>query len=219
MKLVARWGIYLAGLVVLAFGLTLNTKAGLGVSPIISVSLSISELTGQSFGDITFLMYAFFVAAQYILRGRNSHVRDLLQLPLSLVFSRLLNRMGAGISYSCAEHSLGANFLLLALALICTGIGVAMTIDMRLIPNPADGIVQAMSERFRWELGLSKNVCDATCAGFTILLTLLVAGRVMNIGVGTVLAMLCVGRVITIFNHFLQRKLLWAAGIFDAAVG
>lgn len=30
--------IYIAGLLILAMGLTLNTKAGLGVSPIISVS-------------------------------------------------------------------------------------------------------------------------------------------------------------------------------------
>ena len=34
----ARWGFYLMGLLILAMGLTLNTKAGLGVSPIISLS-------------------------------------------------------------------------------------------------------------------------------------------------------------------------------------
>lgn len=32
-----RWLFYLAGLFILALGLTLNTKTGLGVTPIISV--------------------------------------------------------------------------------------------------------------------------------------------------------------------------------------
>ena len=35
---------YILGLLILAMGLTLNTKAGLGVSPIISVSYSISTI-------------------------------------------------------------------------------------------------------------------------------------------------------------------------------
>ena len=35
---------YVIGLLVLALGLTLNTKTGLGVSPIISVAYSISEI-------------------------------------------------------------------------------------------------------------------------------------------------------------------------------
>ena len=41
---------YLIGLLVLAAGLTLNTKAGLGVSPIISVAYSVSVIAGQNFG-------------------------------------------------------------------------------------------------------------------------------------------------------------------------
>ena len=36
--------IYIAGLLILALGIILNTKAGLGVSPIISVAYSISQI-------------------------------------------------------------------------------------------------------------------------------------------------------------------------------
>ena len=39
-----RGGFYLVGLLVLALGISLNTKTGLGVSPIISVSYSISTI-------------------------------------------------------------------------------------------------------------------------------------------------------------------------------
>ena len=50
-KMVNRIIIYVAGLLVLALGIILNTKAGLGVSPIISVSYSISQINGFHFGN------------------------------------------------------------------------------------------------------------------------------------------------------------------------
>ena len=50
-KMVNRIIIYVAGLLVLALGMILNTKAGLGVSPIISVSYSISQINGFNFGN------------------------------------------------------------------------------------------------------------------------------------------------------------------------
>lgn len=50
-KMVNRIIIYVAGLLVIALGIILNTKAGLGVSPIISVSYSISQINGFNFGN------------------------------------------------------------------------------------------------------------------------------------------------------------------------
>lgn len=50
-KMVNRIIIYVAGLLVLALGIILNTKAGLGVSPIISVSYSISQINSFNFGN------------------------------------------------------------------------------------------------------------------------------------------------------------------------
>ena len=51
-------------MVVLALGLTLNTLTNLGVSPIISVPYSISQITGLNLSNITFVVYAIFVVVQ-----------------------------------------------------------------------------------------------------------------------------------------------------------
>ena len=99
LKAVYRWTFYILGMLVLALGLTLNTKAGLGVSPIISIAFAVSEIWGWNFGDMTFLLYSLFVAGQFVLRGKNSRLTDLLQLPLSLAFSRVLNL------YSCLLYT------------------------------------------------------------------------------------------------------------------
>jgi uncharacterized membrane protein YczE len=41
-KTITRWVLYLAGMIILAFGIILNTKSNLGVSPIISVAFVLS---------------------------------------------------------------------------------------------------------------------------------------------------------------------------------
>ena len=71
MKTLNRWNIYSIGMLILAMGLTLNTKAGLGVSPIISLSYAMSEIWHLNFGDVTFLLYTLFVIGELILhRGK-----------------------------------------------------------------------------------------------------------------------------------------------------
>ena len=66
-KKIIRGIIYIIGLLTLALGIILNTKAGLGVSPIISVSYSISQIMKINFGNMTFILYGIFVVIEFIL--------------------------------------------------------------------------------------------------------------------------------------------------------
>ena len=77
-KLFRRIIIYLAGIIILAFGITLNTKTGLGVSPIVSVAYCISVLTGINFGTMTFFYYVFLVFLQILLLRKDFKVWQLL---------------------------------------------------------------------------------------------------------------------------------------------
>ena len=72
---------YLFGMLVLAMGLILNIKAGLGSSAIMSVAYTISEGAGVNLGDMTFVIYCLFIAAQMIINGKDRSWLDLLQLP------------------------------------------------------------------------------------------------------------------------------------------
>ena len=213
MKNPYRWLIYGLGMAVLAFGITLNTKTGLGVSPIISVAYSVSQIFSLNFGDMTFLLYVLFVAVQLFLRDRSERVATLLQIVVSLIFSRLLNLFDVLIPYSGRDHSLAANLVLLAVAILLTGLGVAMTVNMRLVPNPGDGIVQAIAEKIGRDQGFTKNVFDLGCVCATAAVGLCCAGHVVGIGIGTIAAMIGVGRAIALVNHFYQEKMLAAAGM------
>lgn len=213
MKRTLRWTVYLLGMLFLAFGIALSGKTGLGLSPISAVAFSISELSGLNYGDMTFALYALFVVAQFALRGRNSRVIDLLQLVVSLLFSRVLNVFVALINYDGGQHGFAMNFALLLLAIVFIGIGVSGSLKMNLIPNPGDGIVEVLAARMNWELGFAKNVLDIGCVCVTMALGLVFAHRLVGVGIGTVVAMLGVGRVVALTNRLVMKKLCVAAGV------
>ena len=213
MKNPYRWLIYGLGMAVLALGITLNTKAGLGVSPIISVAYCVSQIFSFNFGDMTFALYVLFVLVQLVLRDRSERLSTLLQIVVSLIFSRLLNLFDFLIPYESGAYSLVVNAVLLAAAIFLTGLGIAMTVNMRLVPNPGDGIVQAIAERIGRDQGFTKNVFDIGCVCTTLAVGLCFLRPLLGVGVGTVAAMIGVGRSVALVNHFFKDKMLAAAGM------
>mgnify|MGYP001730033467 CR=1 FL=1 len=220
----ARWGFYLMGLLILAMGLTLNTKAGLGVSPIISLSYAASVIWNRNFGDMTFVLYGIFVLIQAAIHlrekgkaGRSLLMKDALQFPLSIAFTRFLNVFSACIPplEECGPAASGllGRMGVLVLALTFTGVGAAMSLSMRLVPNPGDGLVQVLADTFGIDTGLMKNCVDATCIVLSLLMGLLFAGKPVGIGIGTVCAVMLVGRVIALFHHIFGKAMLQAAGL------
>ena len=156
---------YVLGMVLLAFGISLNKKTGLGVSPIVSVAYCVSQIGGFNFGNATFGLYALFVLVEVLAhlwicrrmqltRGRTRRVvfLDILQVPVCLVFTRGLNLFEALLP-EFAEDFAGSfwggyagRILVLVLAIAATGVGAALTLDVKLVPNPGDGIVQALAD-------------------------------------------------------------------------
>lgn len=219
-----RWLIYLAGLLVLALGITLNTKVNLGVSPIISVSYCISRMSGLNFADVTLVQYSVFVLAElglHLWTGRRDGLsaqglrvqlfKDALQFPLSLVFTRFLALFSLLIPEQ--NGSMVPRLLILALGIACTGAGAAASLDVRLVPNPGDGIVQTLADVTGQRVGLVKNCFDGFSIAVTAVLSLIFTGRVIGIGVGTLLAVLGVGRVMAWFNRRMQEKIERASGL------
>ncbi len=223
-KLALRIGIYASGMVLLALGLVLNTKTGLGTSPLVSIAYCISCLSALSFSDAAFLMYCLFAAIEIVLHLIRRHfsaaARDLLQLPFSLVFTRfmgLFDRCIPDLALECAGTVWGEiwmRLLILAAAILLIGSGASMMVNMRLIPNPGDGCVLGISDFSGAKIGTVKNIFDIVNVSIACLIGLAFRGKLLGTGIGTVLAMLGVGRVMGLvsglcedfFSQFVPRE-------------
>ncbi|WP_247643437.1 DUF6198 family protein [Gemmiger sp. An194] len=62
-------------------------------------------------------------------------------------------------------------------------------------------------------MGLTKNCFDLCSITLTILLGLLLTGHLVGIGLGTVLAVVGVGRVIALFQHLADKKIARLSGM------
>lgn len=132
-KRAARFGLYLLGML-LALGLTLNTETGVGASAIVSIPFTLSEGLDMNFGDLTLIAYCVLVAAQFVVKGKNRTWVDLLQLVVSLIFTRFLNVFKALIPYE--SGFLPADIALLVLAIILTGVGRSIAAFNALCKRP-----------------------------------------------------------------------------------
>lgn len=214
---------YIISMLVLAFGITLNTKSGLGVSPIISVSYCVSEILHASFGNMTLILYSVFVVVELIIHFLTHQYKylilDMLQFPISLIVTRFMNLFVWFLPDFTSDYagsfwgSLAGRILVLIVAIIFTGIGAAVSLNMRVVPNPGDGIVQALADVARKNVGLMKNMFDISCVGTTIFMCMFWKGEILGIGIGTILAMLGVGRVIAVFNYFFKERMNELAGV------
>lgn len=210
-QLAVRGAIYLLGMLILTLGLTLNAKSGLGASAIASVPYTLNRGLGMSYANLTLITYCLLVGAQYFIKGKAWRWTDLLQIVVSIVFTRFMALFENIVPYQCGF--LPVDILVLLLAIVFTAVGAAMTINMRLIPNPGDGIVSSISDRTGKELGICKNFFDLGCVAISLAVGLAFGNAFLGVGLGTILSMLGIGRVISLFNRFAKKPMQAAAGL------
>lgn len=236
-KIIYRWVFYILGFALLAMGIVLNTKCGLGVSPIISVAYTFSLILGTKIGNTTLVLYSTFVVLEIILHSirkapKKVLLYDSLQIAVSVIFTRFINLFSDFIPQLDTVYkgqwqgSMPFRIFVLAIAIILTGIGAAMSLNMRLVPNPGDGIVQAVADTIKKPVGFTKNCWDVLMVTISSVLTLTLYSKIADtrinaflsvISIGTILAVIGVGRVIAVFNHFTYDKMMQKSGI-QAAV-
>lgn len=211
----ARRGlIYLAGLLCLAFGLMLCTKAGLGSTAVISLPFAVSRASGLPLTPVLFANYAVMILLQLLIQKRGLSLREAAQLPLSALNSVVIGWLGNLVHPEFT--ALWQQIALLLLAIAMVAVGASVTVKMEIVPQPPEGLSQVLSEKLGKDLGFGKNLVDFTCVGAALLTDLVFGGgKLVSVGLGTVLAMILTGRVISLFNHFFAKPIRRLAGLED----
>jgi len=114
--------------------------------------------------------------------------------------------------------SIPSKIIVLLVGILLTGVGIALSVNMRLIPNPGDGIVQAITDAVGRKLGTVKNFFDIGCVLTSVICGLIFAHRLIGINIGTFAAMILVGRTVALFNHLFLERMLKGAGLEKIAV-
>ena len=213
-KLVKRWLIYVAGMSVQGLGLYVNARCGLGTAALLGVAYVLGLFWNVSFGDAPKLIFALYIAAQFVVRGwKGKQWRDLLQLPVAIFIGEVFNLLDAVFPTELVMSSWARRILVLACAVTFNGIGATLAVNMRLIPSPGDGIVQALADRTGMEMGKMKRIADCTLVVCAAVLSFALFGRLEGVGIGTIVAMFAVGKIISMCNRAFGDRIRVAAGM------
>ena len=202
--------IYILGMLILGLGLSLSTKFNLGTSAVTALPFSVSEIYNLSFGDMTLIYYIIFIVAQIIIhiatKKYKDIIGDILQLLVSVIFTRYLNLTKALIP-SLESLNIFVRIILYLIPVIFVGVGAAITVKTSLPLNPPDGFVKLVAVTSKKEVGLIKNIVDITIVVVTCIFSYIASGKIVGVGLGTLIAMLGVGRVIALFNKTIGKKI------------
>ena len=199
-NLTKRLLIYTLGVIILGLGITMNTKTTLGVSPIISVPFNLAQITGFKIGIVTSLYYCFLILLQFLLLKGKLPVVQWLQIAVSFVTGGAIQFFDALVPI---PQTLPAKAVLLIAAIAVTALGAVIMLDMRLLPNPADGLTTVLGDKLNINLGLSKNILDFTCLLIALILGLGFSRSLLGVGAGTFVAMVLTGRFFALYRKIL----------------
>jgi len=211
-KTFLRIVIFLCGHIILALGLTLNTKINLGVAPIISVAYSVAQIWNLDFANTTFCWFSVLILVQIVLLlikrtdgWKKKSAIVCLQFAANFISTRFIALFTNLLPVF--DGSIPGRLLLMILAIILTGTGASMSLFTRIVPNPGDGVVQGISDFTGIRIGTTKNLFDTFCVCITLTISLVFTHSVIGIGIGTLATLLGVGRVVALFDRVFGSKI------------
>lgn len=208
-KMAQRIVIYVIGVLLLALGVVLNTKCLLGVSTTNSVPFVVSKISSLTLGAACTVVYLADVLFQCIIY-RKIKIKVLLQFPFSFVFGWIVDFYNKFIVISSPDVTM--KFILLISAILCISVGISMVVNMDFVPNPPDGGVQALSALTKLPFGRAKLLYDGIMLAVTVIISLIAAGKIIGIGIGTIVAFFAIGNII----HFINKHFgTWFRSVYD----
>ena len=195
-----RYFWFIIGVIIISFGVALITKAGLGTSPISSISYVLSLQFPFTLGQFTFLINMIFILAQFILLKKDFEPIQLLQIIANMIFSVCID-----ISMNLLSWLTIDNFVvrLIALLIGCAllALGIAIEVAPDVIVIPPEGIVRVISTKLKKKFGTIKVIFDVTLVSVAVILSFLFFGKLSGLGLGTIISAIIVGHIVNFINQ------------------
>ncbi len=207
-SIVRRYAVFLCGVATTGFSISLITKAGLGTPPISSLPYVLCEIFSFSFGTFTFVFNLALIFGQLLLLKKEFTPAQYLQIPVTLLFSCVIDVVMFLLSGLTVE-AYPARIALLLAGCVTLGFGIALQVVAEAIYIPGEGLVRAIAAKLKKEFGIIKTVFDSGMVTMAVILSLACCQAVVGFREGTIIAALIVGSIVRFFIHRLQPVREW----------
>lgn len=203
-NIVIRWILFLSGIVLMSLGISIVTHAGLGTTPISTLPLVSSFVTGYTFGQTTFWINMVLVVIQLILLKRFFKLGIFLQIPLTFLFSLGID-MAMPVAKVVEINTYWGAVAFSMLGNAVLGLGVAMEVFSNVLMLPGEGFVLALTIRLNKKFSTMKIVNDVTLVLLAVILSLVCLGGLQGVREGTILSAVTVGLFVKLWMTMLRK--------------
>lgn len=200
--------IYLAGLFIMAFGVSASIISNLGVSPIDTIPYVTSEILKIDMGICTTAIFTCYVLLQMLLLGRQFPKRNILQIAVSAVsggFISITNRLAAAVLPEASGYGIQLFYVVLSMALL--GFGIFLYVETDIMSLPAEGVAQALAIRTKRPMSTTKIFFDWSVVAVSAVLSICFLKEFRGIREGTLIAAFGVGLFIKLYTRCFQKPL------------
>lgn len=202
MEKLKRYIVFLIGLFINSFGVSLITKADLGTSPISSIPYVLSLNFPMTLGQFTIFFSILLILIQLVILRRNFKAEHLLQIPISILFGYFIDLTMVMLGFVNPEAYI-FKIIYLLIGCVILGFGVYIEVLANVAMLPGESFVRAVSSTWHTEFGSTKVAFDVSLTVIAGLLSLIFAHRLDGVREGTIIAALLVGFIARLFGRAL----------------
>ena len=209
-ELLKRYIFFFLGICLNAFGIALFTRSKLGTGPTSCIPYVVSLKSGLSFGTCTFMFNILLLLGQIILLRKKFPRYQLLQLPVTLLFSILIDGAMKFTTFVNTDIYWVA-LLYNILGCVFRAVGVSCQVVADVVMLSTEAFVKALSDVSKKEFSWIKLFFDVFMAAVAIALSFLLLGRLESVREGTLIIVLLVGPV----SHYFTKRLSFTNYVFE----
>ena len=198
---------YFFAWILLAFGTAMQSHGGFGVSTIVTPAYVAHSYISQfasfyTFGTAEYVMQIIMLIATMII-VRRVKVSYLLSLPVAIIYGFVLD--GAVAVVSLLPTVLAARIIIYIVGMLLCCAGVALLFGCYLPVASHELIVKEVAAKFNFPIHRVKITYDVGCLALAVIASLLLFGRLVGIGIGTVVGAFAYGPIIRLFQRIFDR--------------
>lgn len=199
--------LFVFGLFVMSFGVSMTKFAALGVSPISSVANILSERVDSiSLGTFLIIWNIILILGQILILGSDFDKKQLIQLPISLLFGYFTD-ICLKFLVNFERNSYLASLIYLFLGVFFLALGVSLTVIADIFLNSGEAFVKAISDKFDKNFGKVKVVFDLSCVIISVVLSLVFFKEVIGTREGTLISAIFTGFLVNLIVEKIKNPI------------
>lgn len=196
-------------IIINSMGVLLMLQSGSGISAISSVPYAFSEVFPRlSLGTWTYIFQGLLVITLMVLKKRFVP-SYLFSFVAGFLFGELMDIHELWITKLPLSIPLRIFYFVLSYIILCFGIALSNRCKLPIIPT--DLFPRDLSEIINRPYSRVKITFDVTCLFVTACLTYFALGKILGLGIGTVVAAFTMGKGVAIAGSFIDKKMTFVS--------